>query len=81
MKSTPLKNAQAAWLYAQFVVSKTVDVKKSQVGLTFIRQSTINHQELQCRTARLEAGRADRVLSQPGAGAVDADRHQCARLS
>jgi len=40
-KSTPLKRAKAAWLYAQFVTSKTVDVKKSQVGLTFIRKSTI----------------------------------------
>ena len=39
--STPSKRAKAAWLYAQFVTSKTVDVKKSQVGLTFIRKSTI----------------------------------------
>ncbi len=37
MKSTPVDRAQAAWLYAQFVTSKTVDVKKSHVGLTFIR--------------------------------------------
>jgi glycerol transport system substrate-binding protein len=43
MKSTPLDRAQAAWLYAQFVVSKTVDVKKSHTGLTFIRESTIDH--------------------------------------
>jgi glycerol transport system substrate-binding protein len=34
----------AAWLYAQFVTSKTVDVAKSIQGLTFIRDSTINHQ-------------------------------------
>jgi len=40
-KSTPLKRMKAAWLYAQFVTSKTLDVKKSQVGLTFIRKSTI----------------------------------------
>jgi glycerol transport system substrate-binding protein len=53
MKSTPLKNAQAAWLYAQFVVSKTVDVKKSQVGLTFIRQSTINHKSFTDRAPKL----------------------------
>jgi len=39
--STPLKRAKAAWLFAQFVTSKTVDVKKSQVALTFIRKSTI----------------------------------------
>ncbi|MBC8130738.1 MAG: carbohydrate ABC transporter substrate-binding protein, partial [Rhizobiaceae bacterium] len=41
LKSTPVDRAQAAWLYAQFVTSKTVDVKKSHVGLTFIRESTI----------------------------------------
>lgn len=41
MKSTPEDRAKAAWLYAQFVTSKTVDVKKSHVGLTFIRESTI----------------------------------------
>jgi glycerol transport system substrate-binding protein len=39
MKSTPVDRAQAAWLYAQFVTSKTVDLKKSDVGLTFIRES------------------------------------------
>ncbi len=33
----------AAWLYAQFVTSKTVSLKKSIVGLTFIRSSDINH--------------------------------------
>ncbi|UTW53996.1 carbohydrate ABC transporter substrate-binding protein [Kordiimonas sp. SCSIO 12610] len=41
MKSTPTKRAQAAWLYAQFTVSKTVSLKKSHVGLTFIRESDI----------------------------------------
>ncbi len=43
MQSTPVDRAKAAWLYAQFVTSKTVDVKKSHVGLTFIRESTIQH--------------------------------------
>ena len=43
MESTPVDRAQAAWLYAQFVVSKTVDVKKSHVGLTVIRDSSIRH--------------------------------------
>jgi len=41
MQSTPTDRAKAAWLYAQFVSSKTVDVKKSHVGLTFVRESTI----------------------------------------
>lgn len=53
MKSTPEDRAKAAWLYAQFVVSKTVDVKKSQVGLTFIRESTINHKSFTERADKL----------------------------
>ncbi|KAF0115200.1 MAG: ABC sugar (glycerol) transporter periplasmic binding protein [Rhodobacteraceae bacterium] len=32
MNSTPVDRAQAAWLYAQFVTSKTVDVKKPKLG-------------------------------------------------
>ncbi|MEH6558054.1 MAG: ABC transporter substrate-binding protein [Oceanicoccus sp.] len=53
MKSTPVDRAKAAWLYAQFVVSKTVDVKKSHVGLTFIRDSSIHHQSFTERSAEL----------------------------
>ena len=34
----------AAWLYAQFVTSKTVSLKKSIAGLTFIRESDIRHE-------------------------------------
>ena len=41
MESTPVDRAKMAWLYAQFVTSKTVDLKKSMEGLTFIRESTI----------------------------------------
>ncbi|WP_022953513.1 ABC transporter substrate-binding protein [Leucothrix mucor] len=41
MKATPPERRKAAWLYAQFVVSKTVSLKKSHVGLTFIRESDI----------------------------------------
>ncbi len=41
LKSTPTDRAKAAWLYAQFTVSKTVSLKKSHVGLTFIRESDI----------------------------------------
>jgi glycerol transport system substrate-binding protein len=41
LKSTPTDRAKAAWLYAQFVTSKTVSLKKSHVGLTFIRESDI----------------------------------------
>ncbi len=53
LKSTPTKRAKAAWLYAQFVVSKTVDVKKSHVGLTFIRNSTINDESFTKRAPKL----------------------------
>jgi glycerol transport system substrate-binding protein len=44
LDSTPVDRAQAAWLYAQFVTSMTVDVEKSHAGLTFIRESTIEHE-------------------------------------
>jgi glycerol transport system substrate-binding protein len=53
MKSTPTDRAKAAWLYAQFVVSKTVDVKKSHVGLTFIRDSTIHDKSFTKRAPEL----------------------------
>jgi glycerol transport system substrate-binding protein len=37
----PADRRKAAWLYLQFIVSKTVSLKKSHVGLTFIRESDI----------------------------------------
>ena len=46
LKSTPLNRRQAAWLYAQFVVSKSVSLKKTLVGLTPIRESDINSQAM-----------------------------------
>jgi glycerol transport system substrate-binding protein len=68
--STPVDRRSAAWLYAQFVVSKTVDVKKSHVGLTIIRDSTINHESFTERAPKLgglvEFYRSpDRVLWSP----------------
>jgi len=53
MKSTPEDRAKAAWLYAQFTVSKTVDLKKSHEGLTFIRESTINDESFTERAPKL----------------------------
>ncbi|WP_299503123.1 ABC transporter substrate-binding protein [uncultured Roseobacter sp.] len=53
MESTPVDRAKAAWLYAQFVVSKTVDLKKSDVGLTFIRESTIDADHFTQRADKL----------------------------
>ena len=53
MKSTPADRAKAAWLYAQFVTSKTVSLKKSHVGLTIIRDSDIRHESFTERSAEL----------------------------
>ncbi|MEM8572061.1 MAG: ABC transporter substrate-binding protein [Pseudomonadota bacterium] len=53
MQSTPVDRAKAAWLYAQFVTSKTVDLKKSDVGLTFIRESTIDSDHFTERAPKL----------------------------
>jgi glycerol transport system substrate-binding protein len=69
-ESTPVDRRKAAWLYAQFVVSKTLDVKKSHVGLTFIRDSSINHASFTERAPKLgglvEFYRSpDRVLWSP----------------
>ncbi|MEQ9491517.1 MAG: ABC transporter substrate-binding protein [Alphaproteobacteria bacterium] len=69
-KSTPVDRRKAAWLYAQFVVSKTVDVRKSHVGLTFIRDSTVRHESFTERAPKLgglvEFYRSpDRVLWSP----------------
>jgi glycerol transport system substrate-binding protein len=69
-KSTPVDRRKAAWLYAQFVVSKSVDVKKSHVGLTFIRDSSIQHASFTERAPKLgglvEFYRSpDRVLWSP----------------
>jgi glycerol transport system substrate-binding protein len=46
MKSTPLERRKAAWLYAQFVTSKTVSLKKTLTGLTPIRQSDLDTPEM-----------------------------------
>ncbi|MEM6550101.1 MAG: ABC transporter substrate-binding protein [Pseudomonadota bacterium] len=69
-KSTPVDRRKAAWLYAQFVVSKTVDVRKSHVGLTFIRDSSVRHESFTERAPKLgglvEFYRSpDRVLWSP----------------
>jgi glycerol transport system substrate-binding protein len=53
MKSTPEDRAKAAWLYAQFVTSKTVSLKKSHVGLTIIRDSDIRHESFSERSSEL----------------------------
>ena len=79
LKSTPVDRRKAAWLYAQFVVSKTVDVKKSHVGLTVIRDS--HDQPRVVHRARAEARRLGRVLPLARPRALDADRRQRAGLS
>ena len=52
-KSTPVDRRKAAWLYAQFTVSKTVSLKKSHVGLTIIRDSDIRHESFTKRAPNL----------------------------
>ena len=53
LNSTPLDRRKAAWLYAQFVVSKTVSLKKTHVGLTPIRDSDIRHESFTKRAPKL----------------------------
>jgi glycerol transport system substrate-binding protein len=53
LKSTPADRRKAAWLFAQFAVSKTVDLKKSHVGLTFVRDSTVRHASFTERAPKL----------------------------
>jgi glycerol transport system substrate-binding protein len=55
LRSTPLERRRAAWLYAQFTVAKSTSLKKSHVGLTFIRESDTWHQSFTER-ARLLGG-------------------------
>ena len=72
MKSTPVDRRQAAWLYAQFCVAKTTSLKK-----THRRPDPIRDSDIRARAdhrARAQAGRPGRVLSQPGARRLDADR-------
>jgi glycerol transport system substrate-binding protein len=51
-RATPPDRLAAAWLYAQFVTSKTVSLKKSIAGLTFIRDSDIRHEYFTKNAAR-----------------------------
>ena len=53
LKSTPVDRRKAAWLFAQFTVSKTVSLRKSHVGLTIIRDSDINHESFTKRAPKL----------------------------
>ena len=52
-KSTPVDRRKAAWLFAQFTVSKTVSLKKTHVGLTPIRDSDIRHESFTERAPKL----------------------------
>ncbi len=53
LKSTPKDRMKAAWLYAQFVVSKTVSLRKTLVGLTPVRLSDIESRAMSDRAAKL----------------------------
>ncbi|MBW2512521.1 MAG: carbohydrate ABC transporter substrate-binding protein [Deltaproteobacteria bacterium] len=51
--STPVDRRKAAWLFAQFCVSKSVSLKKTHVGLTPIRDSDIRHESFTERAPKL----------------------------
>jgi glycerol transport system substrate-binding protein len=53
LKSTPVERRKAAWLYAQFTVSKTVSLKKTLVGLTPIRESDLQSEAMTEAAPRL----------------------------
>ena len=53
MKSTPLERRKAAWLYAQFVTSKTVSLRKTLNGLTPIRESDLLSEAMSEEAAKL----------------------------
>ncbi len=53
LKSTPLERRKAAWLYAQFVVSKTVSLTKTLKGLTPIRNSDLDSAAMRDAAPRL----------------------------
>ncbi|WP_408608412.1 ABC transporter substrate-binding protein [Desulfogranum mediterraneum] len=53
LDSTPVDRRKAAWLYAQFVISKSVSLKKAHVGLTPIRESDIRDKSFTMRAPKL----------------------------
>ena len=53
LKSTPVDRRKAAWLFAQFCVSKTISLKKTHLGLTPIRDSDIRHESFTERAPKL----------------------------
>jgi glycerol transport system substrate-binding protein len=53
LKNTPLPQRRMAWLYAQFCVCKSVSLKKSLEGLTFVRESDIRSAALTEMAPRL----------------------------
>ena len=53
LQSTPADRRKAAWLYLQFIVAKTVSLKKSHVGFSFIRESDIRDPSFTARAPKL----------------------------
>jgi glycerol transport system substrate-binding protein len=53
IRSTELAKKRMAWLYAQFCVCRSVSLKKSLTGLTFIRESDIRSPALTALAPRL----------------------------
>ena len=53
LKGSEPARQQAAWLYAQFVVSRSVSLRKTLVGLTPIRRSDLDSPAMQAAAPRL----------------------------
>ncbi len=53
LESTPVERRKAAWLYAQFTVSKTVSLKKTLEGLTPFRESDLQSEAMTEAAPRL----------------------------
>jgi glycerol transport system substrate-binding protein len=72
-KSTPVDRARPPGSMRSSLPRKTVDVKKSHVGLTVIRDSTIRHKS--SPSVRRSSAAWSSSIARPTA-CVDADRHQ-----
>ena len=79
MKSTPVDRAQGRLALCAVLRLQDASLKKSHVGLTFIRESDIRDKSFTERAPKL--GGLVEFYRSPGARAVDADRRQRARLS
>ena len=75
----PLAQRKAAWLYAQFTVSRTVSLRKTLVGLTPIRESDLQSPAM--TTIALKLGGLVEFYRSPARIFFDTDWNQRTGLS